>query len=97
MQNLEKIKFTTESYLKCFPGKIEYYSFKDKNVNFQVSNHQINLKKEKLDFVLVINNQIFRFVHSEKANVKLTKNTFFMPWIENSNSLNKGAIILPLN
>jgi competence protein ComEC len=96
-QNLEKIKFTAESYLKCFPGKIQYISFRNKNMNLEISKHKLNIMKENSDFILKIDNQKFRFVHSEKSTNKLTPNTFFMPWIENSKSLNKGAIILPLN
>jgi len=96
-QNLEKIKFTAESYLKCFPGKIQYISFRNKNMNLEISKHKLNIMKENSDFILKIDNQKFRFVHSEKSTNKLTPYTFFMPWIENSKSLNKGAIILPLN
>ena len=96
-QDLEKIKFTAESYLKCFPGKIQYISFRNKNMNLEISKHKLNIMKENSDFILKIDNQKFRFVHSEKSTNKLTPNTFFMPWIENSKSLNKGAIILPLN
>ncbi|MFY7667638.1 MAG: ComEC/Rec2 family competence protein [Crocinitomicaceae bacterium] len=96
-QNLEKIKFTAESYLKCFPGKIQYYSFKDKNVDLEISKHKLNLKKVNSDFVLKIDNQRIRFIHSEKSTSKKPDKTYFMPWIENSKSLNKGAIILPLN
>ena len=96
-QNLEKIKFTAESYLKCFPGKIQYYSIKNKKLNLVISKHKLNIMKENSDFILKIDNQKFRFDHSEKSTNKLTPYTFFMPWIENSKSLNKGAIILPLN
>jgi len=96
-QNLEKIKFTAESYLKCFPGKIQYISFRNKNMNLEISKHKLNIMKENSDFILKIDNQKFRFVHSEKSTNKLTPYTFFMPWIENLQSLNKGAIILPLN
>jgi competence protein ComEC len=96
-QNLEKIKFTAESYLKCFPGKIQYISFRNKNVNLEISKHKLSLMKENSDFLLKIDNHKFRFVHSEKSTNNLTPNTFFMPWIEDSKSLKKGAIILPLN
>ena len=95
--NLEKIKFTAESYLKCFPGKIKYISFRNKNMNLEISKHKLNIMKENSDFILKIDNQKFRFVHSEKSTNNLKPNAFFMPWIENSKSLNKGAIILPLN
>ena len=96
-QNLEKIEFTAESYLKCFPGKIHYYSIKNKKLNLKISKYKLKIQKVNSDFVLDINNQKFRFVHSEKSTNKLTPDTFFMPWIENLQSLNKGAIILPLN
>ena len=66
-------------------------------MNLEISKHKLNIMKENSDFILKIDNQKFRFVHSEKSTNKLTPNTFFMPWIENSKSLNKGAIILPLN
>ncbi|MBM3185846.1 MAG: ComEC/Rec2 family competence protein, partial [Bacteroidetes bacterium] len=96
IQNLDKIKFTAESYLKCFPGKIHYYSIRNKTLNLLISNLNINVTKENSDFILNINNQKFQFVHSEKSMNNSPKNTFFMPWIENSKSLNNGAIILPL-
>jgi competence protein ComEC len=97
IQNLNKIKFTAESYLKCFPGEIQYYSFKDKNVDLEISKHKLNIKKVNSDFILKIDNQKIRIIHSEKSTNKKTDKTYFMPWIENSKSLNKGAIILPLN
>jgi competence protein ComEC len=97
IQNLNKIKFTAESYLKCFPGEIQFYSFKDKNVDLEISKHKLNIKKVNSDFVLKIDNQKIRIIHSEKSTNKKTDKTYFMPWIENSKSLNKGAIILPLN
>jgi hypothetical protein len=83
--------------MKCFPGEIQYYSFKDKNVDLEISKHKLNLKKVNSDFVLKIDNQKIRIIHSEKSTNKKTDKTYFMPWIENSKSLNKGAIILPLN
>jgi competence protein ComEC len=97
IQNLNKIKFTAESYLKCFPGEIQFYSFKDKNVDLEISKHKLNIKKVNSDFILKIDNQKIRIIHSEKSTNKKTDKTYFMPWIENSKSLNKGAIILPLN
>jgi hypothetical protein len=47
--------------------------------------------------VLKIDDETYKFVHSEKTFSNGTKNTFYMPWFENSKSLNNGAIILPLN
>ncbi|MFM7683328.1 MAG: hypothetical protein ACKO7P_11375, partial [Bacteroidota bacterium] len=96
IQNLDKIKFTAESYLKCFPGKIHYYSIRNKTLNLLISDLNINVTKENSDFILNIHNQKFQFLHSEKSMNNSPKNTFFMPWIENSKSLNNGAIILPL-
>jgi hypothetical protein len=96
-QNLDKIKFTAESYLKCFPGEIRYYSIKNKKLNMTISNHKLKITKENSDFVLKINDETYQFVHSEKTFISSKKNTFYMPWLENSKSLNNGAIILPLN
>lgn len=96
-QNLDKIKFTAESYLKCFPGEIRYCSIKNKKLNMTISNHKLKITKENSDFVLKINDETYKFVHSEKTFISSKKNNFYMPWIENSKSLNSGAIILPLN
>ncbi len=96
-QNLDKIKFTAESYLKCFPGEIRYFSIKNKKLNMTISNHKLKITKENSDFLLKINDETYQFVHSEKTFISSKKNAFYMPWLENSKSLNNGAIILPLN
>jgi len=95
--NLDKIKFTIESYIKCFPGEIEYYSFKNKELKLAFSTKKISLKRENSNIILTVNEQKYHFIHSEKSLFNSKRNMYFMPWIENSNSLNNGAIILPLN
>ena len=95
-ENLAKLKFTVESYLKCFPGEIEYYSFKEKELNLDISTHKLSLRRENYDIIIKVDTQNYKFVHSEKSTLEKTQNSYFMPWIENSKSLNHGAIILPL-
>ena len=93
---MAKLKFTVESYLKCFPGEIEYYSFKEKELNLDISTHKLSLRRENYDIIIKVDKQNYKFVHSEKSTLEKTQNSYFMPWIENSKSLNHGAIILPL-
>jgi competence protein ComEC len=95
--NLEKIRFTVESYLKCFPGAIEYHSFKNKNLDLEISTYKLKIRKRNSDIFLDINNEKIQFVHSEKSHINKTNKTYYMPWIDRSNSIKSGAIILPLN
>ncbi len=97
-EKLDKVKFTTDSYLKCYPGKITYYSLKNKNFNLSISGMKIRIIKEKSNFVLAFNNRKIEVIHSERNHVKLKQDSesIFMPWINYKNSLRNGAMIYPL-
>lgn len=98
-KNVDKIKFTAESYLKCFPGKIRYISIKNKTMSYTSKNYFIKLEKEKSDFVLSFTNdktQRIKLIHSEKSPYSNTRNAIYMPWFDHEKSLNEGAVFLTL-
>ena len=93
-KNLDKLKFTTESYLKCYPGKIVYKSIKDKTVRFQVDKVKISILKDEADFILRLNNRKIRIIHSNERKSTNSENLIYMPWFENDNSLRNGSRML---
>ena len=95
---LDKVKFTTDSYFKLYPGDITYYSLKNKNYTLSANGKKIKISKEKSNFVIALNNRKIEVIHSEKDILKLNKNneTIYMPWIYNENSLQNGALFFPL-
>jgi competence protein ComEC len=95
-ENLNKVKFTTESYLKCYPGEIKYYSLKNKNYNLVFDSLKLNITKNNPNYTIEFNDHKIQIIHSEKNKVKMGYKNIYMPWIENKNSLRNGSLFFPL-
>lgn len=97
-ENIEKVKFSAEAYLKSFPGEISYYSLKSKNYNLSLKRKYLTIKKVDWDFLIEMNHKKLHIIHSEKSNLTKVKDVerIYMPWIENSKSIFNGAMFFPI-
>ena len=95
IEKLEKIKFTVSSYLKNYPGEVEYVSIYKKNAQLKLENQSFNISKTKEGRLIEIDNQIFTIHYSNKNQI--ATNDLAMPWVESKKSLSKGAKIVNLD
>jgi hypothetical protein len=90
-----KVEFMLASYLKCYPGEINYISINKKNISTQFGADKIKLTKTASGKLLEINGRKIPFIYSNKT-IFSEKNSVKMPWIEGERSLKNGSILFDL-
>ena len=90
-----KVEFMLASYLKCYPGEINYISINKKNISTQFGSDKIKLTKTASGKLLEINGREIPFIYSNKT-IFIEKNSVKMPWIEGERSLKNGSILYDL-
>jgi competence protein ComEC len=94
VEKLEKVKFTVSSYLKNYPGDVEYVSIHKKNANLNIDNQNVRISKSKQGRILEIDSMKFTIHYSNKNQI--LNNDLAMPWVETKQSLASGAKIIEL-
>jgi hypothetical protein len=94
VEKLEKVKFTVSSYLKNYPGDVEYVSIHKKNANLKIDNQNVSISKSKQGRILEIDSMKYTIHYSNKNQI--SQNDLAMPWVETKQSLASGAKIIEL-
>jgi competence protein ComEC len=94
VEKLEKVKFTVSSYLKNYPGDVEYVSIHKKNANLNIDNQNVRISKSKQGRILEIDSKKFTIHYSNKNQI--LNNDLAMPWVETKQSLSSGSKIIEL-
>ena len=94
VEKLEKVKFTVSSYLKNYPGDIEYVSIHKKNANLNIDHQNVRISKSKQGRILEIDSKKFTIHYSNKNQI--LNNDLAMPWVVTKQSLSSGARIIEL-
>lgn len=94
VEKLDKIKFTVSSYLKNYPGVVEYVSIHKKNAKLEVNKQNLRISKSIEGRILEIDSLKFTIHYSNKNQI--SENDLAMPWVESKQSLASGAKIIGL-
>lgn len=94
VEKLDKIKFTVSSYLKNYPGVVEYVSIHTKNAKLKVNKQNLRISKSIEGRILEIDSLKFTIHYSNKNQI--SENDLAMPWVESKQSLASGAKIIGL-
>ena len=94
LEKLDKVKFTVSSYLKNYPGEVEYVSIHKKNANLKIDNQNVSISKSIQGRILEIDSMKYTIHYSNKNQI--SQNDLAMPWVENKQSLSSGARIIEL-
>lgn len=94
VEKLDKIKFTVSSYLKNYPGVVEYVSIHKKNAKLDVNKQNLRISKSIEGRILEIDSLKFTIHYSNKNQI--SENDLAMPWVESKQSLASGAKIIGL-
>lgn len=94
VEKLDKIKFTVSSYLKNYPGLVEYVSIHKKNAKLEVNKQNLRISKSIEGRILEIDSLKFTIHYSNKNQI--SENDLAMPWVESKQSLASGAKIIGL-
>lgn len=94
VEKLDKIKFTVSSYLKNYPGVVEYVSIHKKNAKLDVNKQNLRISKSIEGRILEIDSLKFTIHYSNKNQI--SENDLAMPWVEAKESLASGAKIIGL-
>ena len=99
ISELDKIKFTLNSYSKIYPGKITYLSLKVKDWKLQKKGLFVEVNHLKNGFKISLNNKKY-FLRNRKSIVEIESQVICLPWILPVNkselTLNNGAIFFQL-
>ena len=94
VEKLNKVKFTVSSYLKNYPGEVEYVSIHKKNANLKIDNQNLRISKSREGRTLEIDSKKYTIHYSNKNQI--SQNDLAMPWVETKQSLASGAKIIEL-
>lgn len=94
VEKLDKIKFTVSSYLKNYPGEVEYVSIHKKNATLEVNKQNLRISKSIEGRILEIDSMKYTIHYSNKNQI--SENDLAMPWVESKQSLASGAKIIGL-
>jgi hypothetical protein len=99
-EDVVKVKYVVEAYLKLHPGKVRYFSMEKKNWHIQSKTTEIQTRKMDNNFVVSLNKKdYFIYLNDYSKPNELVKSSNLtligMPWIEGKvdHSLNEGAFI----
>ena len=89
-----KLKYTIDAYRKIYPSTMKYFNIRRKNIDIQFGNEKVSVhKKENGRLVRFNQKEIFIAYQATEISSKSTQ-VISMPWIQEKNSLENGAIIL---
>ena len=92
----DKIKFSTDNYLKLHPSKLKFISIRNKNLHLRCEANEIRIQKIKDGREIQVNKQLFLVYYKPITSQKRGRQILFMPWISNRNSLSNGAKMIPI-
>jgi hypothetical protein len=99
-EDVVKVKYVVEAYLKLHPGKVRYFSMEKKNWYIQSKTTKIQTRKMDNNFLVSLNKKdYFIYLNDYSKPSQLVKSSHLtligMPWIEGKvdHSLNDGAFI----
>ena len=95
--NPEKIKFSVQNYLKVYPGKISYYSMKQRNFYLKKKDTKLEIVWHGKNIYIHVNHASFWIKPKLNLVEITTENTLYMPWVSHPNSLKFGAKFIELS
>ncbi len=92
----DKIKFSTDNYLKLYPSELKFVSIRNKNAQLRCLTNELNIKKVKDGREIHLNKEVFHVYYKPKTNQTLNSKVLFMPWIPHLNSLVNGSKVIQI-
>jgi competence protein ComEC len=99
-EDVVKVKYVVEAYLKLHPGKVRYFSMEKKNWHIQSKTTEIQTRKMDNNFVVSLNKKdYFIYLNDYSKPSELVKSSQLtligMPWIDSKvdHSLQDGAFV----
>lgn len=94
-QNEYKYQRLLESYQRCYPGNIEMYSIKNKNMELTIANKKLSINTIKDNKSIFFNGKSYsiEYNNTTKPNPKVKQ--IGMPWVKGLHTTLNKAIIYP--
>jgi competence protein ComEC len=88
------------NYSKFYPANITFIPIKEENLSVQIGSHFVDVKKEEYGRAVRINEKLYKVIYKQDYASPILKNKkefeIGMPWLKQSYTLSKGALIYKL-
>ena len=88
------------NYSKFYPANITFIPLKEENLSVQIGSHFVDVKKEEYGRAVRINEKLYKVIYKQDYTSPILKNKkefeIGMPWLNQSYTLSKGALIYKL-
>ena len=93
-QNEYKYHRLLEAYERCYPGEIELFSIKDKNIELLIDKEKLSITHLKDQMEVLFDGKTYKIEYDNKCKPNPNINQIGMPWVKGLNTtLNKSLII----